>query len=310
MAKQKYKDQEIRTPGFDRSLFGHRLIHSRYRSTFKVKTTFFNKSKIYKLIQTYGQDKCRKLYKNRQRRSYQYFTRNNTIVPEFFSWWYRTIGLARARERFLKFVNIKRRRKDRRKLSAYLLKYTRKNRRQLFPYRFKYLPINLKRDKKKRKLLYQIKHHKKLKIKYKALELIRLKYKKFQPKLPKEKYQHIYSGFLPLFSLLVKQTVNNIFMTALSTKKNVVTNFSAGTAALYGPRRSTTFASEQIGRIAGYNLNRISFGKSLLCLRSPLTRHVSNLVRAVAKHYKKIKGICDKIPRSHNGLRPAKKRRL
>jgi len=213
-----------------------------------------------------------------------YNVKTNTFFSRTWPWWWYAFGLINFKNSFKKFLKIKKGiifRRKRRRLKAICV---RRHKRRLPPPKFKFIVFNRKDKIRKTKIRVN--------------------------KLPKERYQTISNGFFPPFSLLVKHTANNIFMTALSPKKNVISNFSAGTVALYGPRRSTTFASDQIGRVAGLFLRKISFGPSLLCLQSPLTRHVSHLVKAVAKNYKKIKGICDRIPRSHNGLRPAKKRRL
>jgi len=112
------------------------------------------------------------------------------------------------------------------------------------------------------------------------------------------------------FRILLRQTRNNIFLTALDPKNNVCLNLSAGMVGLTGPRRSTTFAAEQVGRVAGESLTKISFGKTLFIFRSKLSRHIKLLIKSFSHSFSRIRGFLDLIPRSHNGLRTQKKRRL
>jgi len=128
-------------------------------------------------------------------------------------------------------------------------------------------------------------------------------------KLSFNKRGYLPYGLIPPFKLLVKQSSNNIFLTTLLAHR-VVSTFSSGHVGLHGSSRSTTFACDQVGRHGGSFLTRINFGPSLLFFQSPLTRHLKSLIRSVSLRFNKIKGFCDLIPRSHNGLRGRKLRRI
>jgi len=119
-----------------------------------------------------------------------------------------------------------------------------------------------------------------------------------------------YSKYIPPFRILIRQTRNNFFLTALDPKSYVRLNFSTGLVGLIGPRRSTVFAAEQVGRAAAMSLKKISFGASLIIFRSKLSRHIKKLVHSLSNNFANIRGFFDLIPLPHNGLRQKKKRRL
>jgi len=119
-----------------------------------------------------------------------------------------------------------------------------------------------------------------------------------------------FNKYIPPFRILIRQTRNNFFLTALDPKSYVRLNFSTGLVGLVGPRRSTVFAAEQVGRAAAVSLKKISFGLSLIIFRSKLSRHVKKLVHALSSNFSNIRGFFDLIPLPHNGLRQKKKRRL
>jgi len=128
----------------------------------------------------------------------------------------------------------------------------------------------------------------------------------FQQRLTSRKF----NKYIPPFRILIRQTRNNFFLTALDPKSYVRLNFSTGLVGLVGPRRSTVFAAEQVGRAAAISLKKISFGASLIIFRSKLSRHIKKLVHALSNDFSNICGFFDLIPLPHNGLRQKKKRRL
>jgi len=117
-------------------------------------------------------------------------------------------------------------------------------------------------------------------------------------------------GLIPSFRIHVRQSHNNVFFTALNPHSNTVYTLSSGTSGMKGGARSTTFAAGQVGRLAGVKLRDINFGTSLCFYKSPINPHLKLLTRSICQTYKGIKGLCDVIPRSHNGLRGRKLRRV
>jgi len=114
-----------------------------------------------------------------------------------------------------------------------------------------------------------------------------------------------------IFRLNIRQTKNNMFMTYLTEKGSVLYSLSCGCIGLDGPRRSTPFAAEQLGRLFGFKLSRIArFKKTFIILKTGLTRHVRGCITFLSRSFRSFRGIVDLIPRPHNGLRPRKLRRL
>jgi len=127
---------------------------------------------------------------------------------------------------------------------------------------------------------------------------------------PKETYWAIRFGLIPPFRVHVRQSQNNVFFTALNPKSKTVYTLSSGTSGMKGGARSTTFAAGQVGRLAGVKLRDLEFGASLCLYKSPVNPHLKLLTRSICQTFRGIKGLCDVIPRSHNGLRGRKLRRV
>jgi len=104
-----------------------------------------------------------------------------------------------------------------------------------------------------------------------------------------------------------------MFFSLLAHSGNVVYSFSAGMTGEKGPRRATPFVAEQAGRSFGTSLRKLKLRSALFHIVSPLTGHTRAAIKGVLLELKArvdIIGFFNKIPRSHNGLRGKKRRRL
>lgn len=115
---------------------------------------------------------------------------------------------------------------------------------------------------------------------------------------------------IPPFRIILRQSANNFFVTATVDHKRVINNCTSGLVGLKGPTRATSFAASQIGRAVGSTLKEMNVGPSLCIFKSPITRKLRAVAVGIHSKFKKIKAFLDLIPRSHNGLRLPKPRRL
>jgi len=112
------------------------------------------------------------------------------------------------------------------------------------------------------------------------------------------------------FRLQIKQTRNNLFATFYMIAGKTITNTSTGCVGFHGPRRTSPFASEQVGRSMGIKLNLLTTEPTLIEIKSPVNKHIKGFISQFVKMYKHTAGIILRIPASHNGLRRSKKRNL
>jgi ribosomal protein S11 len=127
----------------------------------------------------------------------------------------------------------------------------------------------------------------------------------------RKRYFRRFRRKLPAFRIILRQSANNFFVTAtVNYGSKVVNNFTSGLVGLTGPSRSTGYAASQVGRAVGSTLTKMHFGPSLCVFRSPITSKLRNLAKGIIFNFRLIKGFYDLIPRSHNGLRLPKPRRL
>jgi ribosomal protein S11 len=114
------------------------------------------------------------------------------------------------------------------------------------------------------------------------------------------------------FILKIRQSKNNVFATITDIKSKPYMAFSAGRTAMSGPRRSTPFAAELLGRLIGSKLHTF-FNKraGYIVLKTHITKHIRSFLRTVGGRFKRFIAILDFIPRPHgHGLRGRKVRRL
>jgi small subunit ribosomal protein S11 len=128
----------------------------------------------------------------------------------------------------------------------------------------------------------------------------------------KYRYQNSFR-FIPrykrVYNLLVRQTVNNIFITLLSTKGRTLSTSTLGLAGLRGARKYTPYGAELSGRRMGLRMFRRRMRAVNIILKSYPTSLVSAILKGLFRYRVVIKSIRNEVPLAHNGLRPRKHRR-
>jgi ribosomal protein S11 len=133
--------------------------------------------------------------------------------------------------------------------------------------------------------------------------------KKRLNKKKENKLSHLVKNII--FRVIIRQSKNNMFLTFLNNRGRVLYTMSAGSIGLFGPQRATPFASEQAGRVFGFQISRMArYKKTFIILKTAINRHVRGCITFLTRSFRSFKGIIDLIPRPHNGLRKKKLRRL
>jgi ribosomal protein S11 len=146
----------------------------------------------------------------------------------------------------------------------------------------------------------------------KRRRLKRLKNNKPRPPRGKTVYYAPRKKKFKVFLLKVRQSKNNVFATLTNNKSKPFGTYSAGRTAMSGPRRSTPFAAELLGRMIGSKLN-IYFQeyRGYIILKTPLTKHIRSFLQSLTLNFSRFSAILDLIPHPHgHGLRGRKVRRL
>jgi small subunit ribosomal protein S11 len=112
--------------------------------------------------------------------------------------------------------------------------------------------------------------------------------------------------------LHLRPTSNNFFLTFLSRRGEPLFWVSAGSLGLRGPRRSTPLAAEQVARAAVSRLVRRRVRSLGIRIAGPLGSRARAALRGLAASPRcpRIRWMELVVPRAHNGLRPAKRRRV
>lgn len=109
--------------------------------------------------------------------------------------------------------------------------------------------------------------------------------------------------------LNLRQKKNNFFSTLYTIARRVIWTLSCGIIGLRGPRRSTLFGAQQLGRFSTKNMVRVKAYKAFLVLKSAYNSHMRGCIKNIGPSVR-IRALVDLIPRPHNGLRARKLRRL
>lgn len=112
--------------------------------------------------------------------------------------------------------------------------------------------------------------------------------------------------------LHLRPTPNNFFLTLVSRRGSPVFWISAGSLGLRGPRRSTPLAAEQVARVSVQRLVRLRVRSLGVRIVGPLGSRARAALRGLAgsRRCPRIRWLQLVVPRAHNGLRPAKRRRV
>ena len=114
---------------------------------------------------------------------------------------------------------------------------------------------------------------------------------------------------VPAGRLNILATFNNTLLTLCDPKGNAVMSASSGALGFKGSRKSTPFAAAKVGEIIGEKAQQMGMKDAEVIVRGVGAGRESALraLQAVGFH---ITSIRDVTPIPHNGVRPAKRRRV
>lgn len=111
--------------------------------------------------------------------------------------------------------------------------------------------------------------------------------------------------------VLVKTTINNVFVMVVNKKRKVLFVKTPGALGFSGSKRKTPYAAEVLGRRVILVLAKKKVRKIEIVIRSPLSKIIKSVIKGLRSNSKiKLIGICEKISLAHNGLRARKPRRV
>ena len=112
--------------------------------------------------------------------------------------------------------------------------------------------------------------------------------------------------------LHLRPTPNNFFLTFMSNRGVPLFWISAGSLGLRGPRRSTPLAAEQVARASVQRLIQRRVRSLGVRVAGPLGSRARAALRGLAASPRcpRIRWVELVVPRAHNGLRSAKRRRV
>ena len=166
-------------------------------------------------------------------------------------------------------------------------------------------------SKKQKFSRYKLNKLNRLNKKKKNINLKTLKLKNFLKKNKKNK-NLIFKKFINSYYLIIKQSLNNIFLTVINSKGEVRIKASAGTLGFKGPNRSTPYAAEQTAKHVVQSLIFYRIYSIKLILKSPLNKLISSVFKGLYTFERKyrITQVFSLVPIPFNGLRAKKQRRL
>ena len=107
----------------------------------------------------------------------------------------------------------------------------------------------------------------------------------------------------------VKSTFNNTLVSVTTMDGEVLLRSSAGKLAYKGARKGTPFAASQVGSSLVKSMLDLGIRRIEVYLRGPGSGRDS-VIRALQAGGLGVELIADVTPLPHNGVRPAKKRRV
>ncbi len=107
----------------------------------------------------------------------------------------------------------------------------------------------------------------------------------------------------------VSSSYNNTLITITDSNGNVFAHSSAGTLGFKGARKSTPYAATLVGKDAIEKAKRFGFQEAKVVIRG-IGPGREGAIRGIASTGINITSIIDATPLPHNGVRPAKPRRV
>jgi len=113
------------------------------------------------------------------------------------------------------------------------------------------------------------------------------------------------------YTVLVRETNNNIFVTLSTLSNKLIANYSSGNLSFHGPKKKTPLAGELLGKKLKYKLSLVPGRKLVtLLLAGRYTLTFKNVVRGLQSNNIKFITIKQVKNVPHNGVRLKKKKRL
>ncbi len=107
----------------------------------------------------------------------------------------------------------------------------------------------------------------------------------------------------------ILSSYNNTIVTVTDSNGNVVAFSSAGTLGFKGARKSTPYAATLVGKDAVEKAKRFGFQEARISVKG-IGPGREAAIRGIASTGLNITAIIDATPMPHNGVRPAKPRRV
>jgi small subunit ribosomal protein S11 len=123
-------------------------------------------------------------------------------------------------------------------------------------------------------------------------------------KSQKTSRKHVLRGIIYIFS-----SYNNTIVTVADPSGDVFAHSSAGTIGFKGARKSTPYAATLVGKDAVEKAKRFGFQEAKISIRGVGPGREA-AIRGIASAGINITAIIDATPMPHNGVRPAKPRRV
>lgn len=144
--------------------------------------------------------------------------------------------------------------------------------------------------------------------KYRQRPLVPFKFFKKKPSFFNLYFQN--KDIFRFANVVLRFTVNNIFLTVCDQKFRILTYYSSGLVGFSGPTRTTSFALERVVDAASTFLSNKRFRNIHLYVLSGSFNYRSKLVLdSLSSKRLIIKAVTYKVNHSHNGIRPRKTKR-
>jgi ribosomal protein S11 len=111
--------------------------------------------------------------------------------------------------------------------------------------------------------------------------------------------------------VLVKATINNVFVIVVNKKQKVLMVKTPGSLGFLGPKRKTPFAAEVLGRRVSFWLMKNNIKKIDIILRTPLNKVTKAVLKGLRANSRvRLVRLRERIALAHNGIRARKARRI
>lgn len=111
--------------------------------------------------------------------------------------------------------------------------------------------------------------------------------------------------------VLIKCTLNNIFIIVMNSKNKVVFLKTSGSLGFLGPKRKTPYAAEVLGKRICFDILKKKVSRVEIILKSPFDKVVKSVLKGLRVNKNlRLYRIRERITIAHNGCRVRKARRV